>query len=165
MGSCHIGLFNGMGILYHRNGNIFYSGDFKMGVFNGIGTKFNYAGVKMYEGEFCNGNYDGFGIKYAQGHKIYNGFFKNNNYNGYGVSYINDNIEYEGIWINNVKETEMKGYREMLIEYGKKYEIDISTLLEENNIIEVSNIFFDNKESIQNSDYIMIQNLLMKLFS
>ena len=163
LGYCHNGLFNKIGILYHANGNIFYSGDFNMGVFDGIGITFNAYGMKLYEGEFLNGNYHGFGVQYIHGQRIYEGSFQKNKYHGYGISYKNNHKEYEGVWIKNMQKDVRSGYIKKLIDFSIKYKINMLPV-EGKDIMDISNIVFDTKESIQDSDYIAIQNVLMKLY-
>ena len=54
-------------------------------------------------------------------------------------------------------------YIKKLIDFSIKYKINMLPV-EGKDIMDISNIVFDTKESIQDSDYIAIQNVLMKLY-
>ena len=70
---------NGRGILYYKNGNI------------------------KYEGDFVNGNYEGNGKYYNENGEYYIGQFKNSIRQGKGVIYTKDgNVKYDGEFINNI---------------------------------------------------------------
>ena len=71
------GIPHGKGIIYYKNGNIKYDGEFVNGKFEGNG-KYIYENGEYYIGQWLNGNRHGKGIYY----------------------YKNGNIKYDGEYVN-----------------------------------------------------------------
>ena len=79
---------DGKGILYHKNGNIKYTGYWKDSTYHGQGKLYNYDGLVQYDGAFVNGYYHGQGTYCAEfGKPVYVGGFNMGKPDGKGVAY------------------------------------------------------------------------------
>lgn len=164
-------LWNGKGILYtyDLNGEIYkyYEGSIKEMEIHGYGTSFYENGNIHYKGEFEKGKFEGNGELYYPYNNIikYKGHFKNGKYHGYGKLYNIRKLEYEGIFKNNIPLVHLEKDIKKIVDFSKEYNIEnIDFLIEEDKILEISNLFFEKKENIPNGNYIEIQNILMKLY-
>jgi len=89
-------LINGLGILFYKNGNIQFEGEWIYDIFEGYG-RYIYENGDYYEGEFKNGLKNGKGILYTKNNNIqYMGDWINNDFNGYGIHYFKNGQKYEG---------------------------------------------------------------------
>jgi hypothetical protein len=79
------GKFDGKGIFYFKNGDI-YEGGYKNGFREGYGT-YKYANGEKFEGDFIKGKADGFGIVYYKNGYYYKGNWKNDLKEGKGEYY------------------------------------------------------------------------------
>ena len=76
------GLRHGKGIIYYKNGDILYEGDFLNNKYEGKG-RHNLENGNYYIGEFWGGLRNGKGILYNKnGSIIYEGDFENDEYQG-----------------------------------------------------------------------------------
>ena len=79
------GKFDGKGIFYFKNGDI-YEGGYKNGFREGYGT-YKYANGEKFEGDFIKGKAEGFGIVYYKNGYYYKGNWKNDLKEGKGEYY------------------------------------------------------------------------------
>ena len=88
--------YNGKGKIIFHDGR-YYIGQFKDNLRNGKGILYNKNGNILYEGEYVNGNREGKGKLIFEDDAYYIGQFKDNLQNGKGIEYYkNGNIKYEG---------------------------------------------------------------------
>jgi len=94
---------NGKGILYYKNGNIKYEGDFKNNMPDGNG-KYIWEDGSYYIGPWVKGLKHGKGkLYYANNNIKYDGNYNLDLFDGYG-KYIAENGEYYiGQWSNGLK--------------------------------------------------------------
>ena len=131
----------GKGILYYKNGNIKYDGDFindkfegngkyiwkngeyyigqwKNNLMNGKGIIYYKNGNIKYDGDFINDEYEGEGKYIYEDGDYYIGQFKNSLRHGKGILYHkNGNIKYEGDFIND----KFEGDGKYILENGEYY--------------------------------------------
>ena len=104
--------YEGKGATIYDNG-YYYIGQFKNNLRNGEGILYNKNGNIKYDGEWANGEMEGNGKYYYENGAYYIGQFKNNLRNGKGILYYkNGNIFYDGEWFNNKIEGNGKYYYE-----------------------------------------------------
>ena len=97
------GIPNGKGILYYKNGNIAYEGNFINGKWEGQG-KYIWENGNYYIGQFKNDLKHGKGIMYYKnGNIAYDGDFINGKFEGYGKYYWKDGDLYIGQFKNDLK--------------------------------------------------------------
>ena len=128
IGEFKYGLRNGKGIIYNKNRDIIYDGDFvndnaegngkiilekgeyyigefKNGLINGKGIIYNKNGDIIYDGDWLNNEMEGNGKYIYEDNKYYIGEFKNGLRNGKGIKYNKKgDIIYDGDWVNNKAE-------------------------------------------------------------
>jgi antitoxin component YwqK of YwqJK toxin-antitoxin module len=112
-------MLQGNGIIYNKEGVIYYEGEFKDDLPNGLGKFYNEFGRLAFEGELRNGNPNGFGKIYGKETKslYYEGEFVNGNYNGTGkIYYPNGSLQYEGQFKDGLYDGQGKLY---YLENGK----------------------------------------------
>ena len=92
---------HGYGIMFYKNGNIEYEGDFIDGKYEGNGTHYNEDG-EYYIGQWKNGLVHGKGIVYYKNGKIkYEGELLNGKREGYGKFFYAEGGYYIGQLSNN----------------------------------------------------------------
>ena len=133
------GKYSGNGKLIYDNGN-YYEGQFIDGLRHGQGIIYNKNNDIIYEGEFNKGNPEGKGKYIYDNGEYYIGEFKNGFSNGKGILYYkNDNIKYEGDFVEDKFEGEGKFIWENGNYYiGKKknkFLIMVITILENGKMI------------------------------
>ena len=135
------GIRHGKGILYYKNGNIFYEGDwvddspegngklieengnyyigqFKKGLRHGKGKMYNKNGELTYEGDYVNDIEEGYGKKIIPSGSYYIGQFKQGKRNGKGAMYKkNGELTYEGEFVDNAAE----GHGKIIHDDGSYY--------------------------------------------
>ncbi len=113
------GIRGGKGIVYDKDNNKLFEGDWKNDMIDGIGIIYDKSENKLFEGEFKNNISEGKG-KMDDSQIIYESDFKNFERDGKGIFYLNNGSKINVIYKNDILEE--KG---ILIKDGKESEVDI----------------------------------------
>ena len=91
---------HGKGILYYKNGNVLYDGEFVYGKKQGLGKRI-YKSGNYYIGQWLNDKKHGKGIEYYKNDNIkYDGEFVNDKFEGNGKYIFESGNYYIGQWLN-----------------------------------------------------------------
>ena len=106
--------YEGYGKRIYNDGK-YYEGEFKKGEKDGKGIIYYKNGQIRYKGDFKDGEFEGYGIYVVENGEYYMGEFKKGLMNGKGILYYkNGQIKYEGDWVDGNSE----GYGKNIVESG-----------------------------------------------